>query len=80
MATEWSEQRRNARKWHGSRGSFEAVRRRSLPNQEQMKVAGVWAWSWVPRRTQGWPEKEGFSEKGSEEDRLSGGKEKEDKK
>ena len=47
----------------GSRGSFEAVRRRSRLNQKLVKVAGVRAWSWVPRRTQGWPKKKGFGEK-----------------
>ena len=47
----------------GSRGSFEADRRRSRLNQKLVKVAGVRAWSWVPRRTQGWSEKKGFGER-----------------
>ena len=53
----------NVVKRGGLRGSFEAVRRRTRPNQELVRVARFRDGSWVPRRTQGWPEKNGFDER-----------------
>ena len=53
----------NVKKRSGLRGSFEAVRRRTWPNQELVRVARFRDGSWVPRRTQGWPEKNGSDER-----------------
>ena len=64
----------DVKKCGGSRGSFQAVRQRSWPNQELVRVARFRDWSWVPLRTQGWPEKNGSDERKSEEERVSRGK------